>query len=62
MDAADTIISFSSYTIKNSVDEDLMLLKTLLDENKLSFNVTKTQSLLIESRCKMKALEGPASS
>ena len=34
-----------------------MMLKTWLDENKLSLNVTKTQSLLIGSRYKTKALE-----
>ena len=44
MYANDTIISFSAdsiYTINNAVNEDLMLLKTWLDENKLSLNVTK---------------------
>ena len=64
MYADDTIISFSSnsiYTINNAVNEDLMLLKTWLDENKLSLNVTKTQSLLIGSRYKTKALEQPDS-
>ena len=34
-----------------------MLLKTWLDESKLSLNVTKTQSLLIGSRYKTKALK-----
>ena len=38
-----------------------MLLKTWLDENKLSFNVTKTQSLLIGSHYRIKALERPDS-
>ena len=38
-----------------------MLLKTWLDENKLSLNVTKTQSLLIGSRYKIKALQQPDS-
>ena len=58
--ADDTIISFSSnyiYIIKNAVNEDLMLLKTWLNENKLSLNVTKIQSLLIGSRYRIKALE-----
>ena len=50
MYADDTISFFSSdsiYITKNAVNEDLMLLKTWLDENKLFWNVTKTQSLLI---------------
>ena len=53
MYADDTVISFSAnsiYTINNAVNEDLMLLKTWLDENKLSLNVAKTQSLLTGSR------------
>ena len=53
MYAGDTIISFlanSIYTINNAVNEDLMLRKTWLDKNKLSLNVTKTQSLLIGNR------------
>ena len=60
--ADDTIISFSTnyiYIIKNAVNEDLMLLKTWLNENKLSLNVTKIQSLLIGSRYRIKALERP---
>ena len=64
MYADDTIISFSAnsiYTINNAVNEDLMLLKTWLDENELSSNVTKTQSLLIGSRYRIKALERPDS-
>ena len=64
MYAADTIISFSAnsiYTINNAVNEDLMLLKTWLDENKLSLNVTKTHSLLIGSRYRIKASERPDS-
>ena len=62
--ADDTIISFSAnsiYTINNAVNEDQMLLKTWLDKNKLSLNVTKTQSLLIGSRYRIKALERPDS-
>ena len=50
MYADDTIISVSSnsfYTISNAVNEDLLLLKTWLDEDKLSLNVTETQSLLV---------------
>ena len=57
-------ISFSSNsisTLNNAGNEDPMLLKTWLDENKLSLNVTKTQSLLIGSRYKIKALERPDS-
>ena len=64
MYADDTIISFSAnsiYTINNAVSEDLILLKTWLDENKLSLNVTKTQSLLMGSRFRIKALEKPDS-
>ena len=64
MYADDTIIFFSAnsiYTINNAVNEDLMLLKTWLDEDKLSLNVTKTQSLLIGSRYRIKALERPDS-
>ena len=43
MYADDTIISFSAnsiYTIDNAVNEDLMLLKTWLDENKLSLKLS----------------------
>ena len=64
MYADDTIISFSAnsiYTINSAVNEDLMLLKTGLDENKLSLNVTKTHSLLIGSHFRIKALERPDS-
>ena len=64
MYADDTIISFSAnsiYTINNAVNEDLTLLKTWLCENKLSLNATKTQSLLIGSRYRIKALERPDS-
>ena len=64
MYADDAIISFSAnsiYTINNAVNEYLMLLKTWLDENKPSLNVTKTQSLLIGSRYRIKALERPDS-
>ena len=60
--ADDTIISVSTnyiYIIKNAVNEDLMLLKTRLNENKLALNVTKSQSLLIGSRYRIKALERP---
>ena len=53
--------SNSIQTINNALNEYLMLLKTWLDENILSLNVAKTQSLLIGSRYKTKALEQPDS-
>ena len=52
MYANDAIISFSSNsidTIKNAVNEDLMLLKKWFDEHELSLYVTRMQSLLIGS-------------
>ena len=64
MYADDNIISISFnsiHTINNAENEELMLLKTWLDENELSLNVTKPQSLLIGSRHKIKALERPDS-
>ena len=60
MFANDTIISFSSnstHNINNALIEDQMLLKTWLDERKLSLNVSKTQRLSIGSRYKIKAFE-----
>ena len=53
MYADDTSISFSSKSI--------CTITNAVNENKLSFNVTKTQSLLIGSRYKVKALEQPNS-
>ena len=60
MYADDTSISFSSDaipTISESVNSDLVHLKTLLESNKLSLNVAKTQNLLIGGRKKMKDIE-----
>ena len=59
MNAGNTSTSFSSNsisTINNVVNEDLESLKTWLEENKLSLNVTKTQCILISSRNKLRAL------
>ena len=59
MYAGDIKISLSSnsiYTINNAVNEDLMLLRTWLGEN-----VTKTQSLLKESRYEIEVPERPDS-
>ena len=39
--------------------KDLQSLKSWLDENKLSLNVAKTQSILIGSRYKIRAVEQP---
>ena len=64
MFADNAIISFSSnctHTISNAVNEDLMLLKKWIDENKLSLNVAKTQSLFTGSRCKVHVIERPDS-
>ena len=65
MDADDTISSFSCNficTINNGVNEELMMLKPWLEENKLSLNVTKSRRQLIGSWCKIKSLERPDSS
>ena len=51
--------SRSICTINNAVNEDLELLKTWLDENKLSLNIKKMRSILIGSRYKTKVLEQP---
>ena len=42
--------SKSISSINNAVNKDLKSLKSWLDENKLSLNVAKTQSILIGSR------------
>ena len=42
--------------MNKGVNEDPMLLKTRLDANELSLNVTKTKSLLIGNRHKEKLL------
>ena len=52
-----TPASNSIYTIENAVNEDLMLLKARLDENKPSLNVAKTHNLLIGRRYKTKPIE-----
>ena len=62
MYADDTSISYSSKSISlinNDVNKDLRSLKTWLEENKLSLNVAKTQSILIGSRYRLRALEQP---
>ena len=64
MYADDTSISFSSDsipTINESVNSDLLCLKTLLESNKLSLNVAKTHNLLIGSRKKLKDIENSES-
>ena len=60
MYADDNSISFSSDsipTINESVNSDLVYLKTWLESNKLSLNVAKTQNLLIRGRKKLKDIE-----
>ena len=55
-----SILNFSYnsiYTINDDEHENIMLLKEWLDENKLSLNVAKMQSLLIGSRHKISTLE-----
>ena len=59
MYADDTSISFSSNSIPDinkKVNSDLCL-KTWMESNKLSLNVTKTQTILIGSRKKLKDIE-----
>ena len=52
------IASSNSISTKNNVgNEDLESLKTWLEENKLSLNVTKTHCILIGSRNKIRALD-----
>ena len=60
MYADDTTISFSSYSIPDinkTVNYDLLYLKTLMKSNKLSINVTKTQTILIRGRKKLTNIE-----
>ena len=55
--ADDTIISFSSDSISDinkNVNSDLLCLKTWMGSNKLSLNVTKTRTILIGARKKLK--------
>ena len=62
MYADDTSISYSSKPISlinNAASKDLHSLKTWLDENKLSLDVAKTQSILIGSRYRIRELEQP---
>ena len=62
MYADDISISFSSNStsiINNVASEDLELLKTWLEENKLSLNVAKTHCILIGSRNKIGVLISP---
>ena len=51
--------SKSISSINNAVNKDLQSLKSWLDENKLSLNVAKTQSILIGGRYKIRAVEQP---
>ena len=51
----DTMVSFSFisiYTINNAVNEDLIISKTWLDENRLSLNVTKSKVYLYKTGIK----------
>ena len=60
MNPDDTRISFSSDSIQNineCVNSSLIYLKTWLESNKLSLNVSKTQNLLIGGRKKLKDIE-----
>ena len=60
MYADDTRISFSSNSIPDinkKVDSELLCLKSWMESNKLSLNVTKTQTILIGSRKKLKGTE-----
>ena len=60
MYADDTSISFSSDSIPDinkNVNSDLLCLKIWMDSNKLSLNVTKTQTILIGGRKKLKGIE-----
>ena len=64
MYADDICISFSSDsipTINESVNSDLVCLKTWLESNKLSLNVAKTQNLLIGGRKKLRDIENSES-
>ena len=56
----DTSISFSSNSIpeiNQKVNSDLLCLKTWMESNKLSLNVTKTRTILIGGRKKLKDIE-----
>ena len=60
MYADDTSISFSSDSIPDinkNVNSELLCLETWMDSKKLSFNVTKTQTILIGGRKKLKDIE-----
>ena len=60
MYADDTSISFSSDSIPDinkNVNFDLFSLKSWMDSNKLSLNVTKTQTILIGGRKKLRDIE-----
>ena len=60
MYADDTSISFSSNSIPDinqKVNFDLLCSKTWMESNKLSLNVTKTQTILIRSRKKLTDIE-----
>ena len=60
MYADDTRISFSSHSIpgiNKYLNSDLLCLKTWMVSNKLSLNVTKTQTLLIGGRIKLMDIE-----
>ena len=60
MYADDTSISFSSNlipVINQKVNSDLLCLKTWMESSKLSLNVTKTQTILIGGRKKLKDIE-----
>ena len=60
MYADDTSLSFSSksiHLINECVNEDLGYLKSWLNANKLSLNVTKTQSLVIGGRKRLNDIE-----
>ena len=62
MCADDSSISYPSKSISlinNAASKDLHSLKTWLDENKLSLDVAKTQSILIGSRYRIRELEQP---
>ena len=51
-----SVLSNSISTIDNVVNEDLESLKTWLEENKLSLNVTQIHCILIGFRTKIRAL------
>ena len=60
MYADDTSISFSSNSIPDinqKVNSDLLCLKIWMESKKLSLNVTKTQTILIGGRKKLKDIE-----